>query len=43
MTSGTTTTTSTEVGAPISMEIMLIAGGAVVIIIVGIFFVKRKA
>jgi len=39
---GSTATTGTEGSAPIPMEILMIAGGAVVIIIVGIFFVKRK-
>jgi parallel beta-helix repeat protein len=42
-TTETTTTTSTETPAPIPMEILLLAGGAVVIVLVGVFFVKRKA
>ncbi|MGY5881939.1 MAG: right-handed parallel beta-helix repeat-containing protein [Candidatus Thorarchaeota archaeon] len=49
VTSVTTTTTGTSSGTgtgtetTVPMEIILIAGGAVVIIVVGIFFVKRKA
>lgn len=39
----TTTTTETGESAPIPMEMLLIVGGAVVIILVGVFFVKRKA
>lgn len=34
---------TTGTGAPIPMEILLIAGGAVVIILVGVIFVKRRA
>jgi len=35
-------TTPTGTGAPIPMEIILIAGGAVVIILVGVFVLKRR-
>jgi len=39
-----TETTTTDIGGgQIPLEILLIAGGAVVILIVGIFFIKRKA
>ena len=37
-----TTTTSTGTGDPIPMEILMIAGGGVIIILVSVFFVKRK-
>ena len=39
----TTTETGTGDGGQIPLEILMVAGGAVVIIIVGVFFVKRKA
>ncbi|TFG28765.1 hypothetical protein EU528_10800 [Candidatus Thorarchaeota archaeon] len=39
----TGTITGTEAAAPIPMEILLIAGGVVAIILVGVFYVKRKA
>lgn len=37
------TTSGTEVGGEIPMDLLMIGGGAVVIILVGVFFVKRKA
>jgi len=36
------TTTGTEEGGQIPMDLLMIGGGAVVIILVGVFFVKRK-
>ena len=41
-TTTTTTTTSTGTGTPIPMELLLLADGGVIIILVGVFFVKRK-
>jgi len=40
---GGTTTTGTVEGGEIPMDLLVIGGGAVVIILVGVFFVKRKA
>ncbi len=37
------TTSGTGVGGEIPMDLLMIGGGAVVIILVGVFFVKRKA
>ena len=37
------TTTGTGEGGEIPMDLLLIGGGAVVVILVGVFFVKRKA
>jgi len=42
-TTATTTETGTGDGGQIPIEILMIAGGAVVIIFVGVFFVKKKA
>jgi parallel beta-helix repeat protein len=36
------TTTTTVVGSPIPLEIVMIAGGTVIIILVGVFFVKKR-
>lgn len=43
VTGGTTTTSGTGVDGEIPMDLLMIGGGAVVIILVGVFFVKRKA
>ncbi len=36
-------TTTSGAGAPIPVEILMVAGGTVVIILVGVFFLKRRA